>query len=446
MGLAVLIALVSLNQLRQAPSVQAASILRKAVAVSVSKSRPVHRIRVRTSHQQEFTRLSEAQSVVLQVAAMQTVAGLFQSAHYDWNDPLSARAFEQWRDEQVHKTDEVSETPSEHQTRIRTVSTEGTLEAASITFDTEDYIPVEERLEFRDGQWVELDQIAESSTESAGGTVGRPAGIPMRSAEPPSRPDAYTPGSPASISDELQVLSALNDIGADLGGQVEVALSGDKVMVTGSEGISPQRQDKIRSAVANLPRVAVEFTPESPVSLPPGATAARATAVSTPSSPFASRLEKQLGGHAEFDRVSNQVLDLDEAAMERMYALHRLAEKFPSSVEEQLNTQDLNVLHELSRKHTAVLAEKVSEMERLLVPMLSSLGGTAGSVPSAGHSSWQPASDGVYSSARRVEVLISQFLGMTPGKIATVSLPSDLLTAMRDLDANLADCQKLLNR
>ena len=61
-GLAGLIVLLTLNQLRQAPSVQAATLLRKAVAVSQSQARPAHRIRVRSSRQPEFTRLAGAQA------------------------------------------------------------------------------------------------------------------------------------------------------------------------------------------------------------------------------------------------------------------------------------------------------------------------------------------------------------------------------------------------
>jgi hypothetical protein len=157
------------------------------------------------------------------------------------------------------------------------------------------------------------------------------------------------------------------------------------------------------------------------------------------------RLEKQLGGHAEFDRFSTQVLDLDEAAMQRVYALRRLAQKFPAEQEAQMNSQDLNLLHELSRKHTAVLAEKTGNLERVLLPALVSLGGTAVNAhPVANHAAWQPAAEDVYASARRVEVLISQILGMTSANVSTSTLPSDLMAALKDFQSNLDDCQRFL--
>jgi hypothetical protein len=447
--LAALIVVGTFYQLRQAPSVQAAVLLRKAVAVSAIQARPAHRIRVRTSHRQEFTRLAGAQAAVMQVAEIQVVAALFQAAHYDWNDPLSARAFQQWRDEQAHKTDEVTtvsnpRASSESYTRIRTVAAEGELAEASITLSGE-LSPVEERLEFRDREWVELSEIADTSTESAGGTVANHVEVPVRAAEPPSRPAAFAPRASASISDELQVLSALSAVEADLGDPVDVALSDGKVVVTGEDGIPPQRQQKIRDSLAGIQHVEVEFSPSRPPAVPPAAAVAAGSAAGTPVSSWQARLEKQLGGRAEFDRFSTQLLDLDDLAMQRVYALRRLAQRFSPEDEAQLSSQDLNVLHEMSRKHTAVLAEKVSGMEQILVPTLSSLGGTAASVgPAAVHATWQPAAEDAYRHASRVEVLISQMLGMTPSSASSTALPSELRAALDDLQGDLKDCQRLL--
>ena len=163
------------------------------------------------------------------------------------------------------------------------------------------------------------------------------------------------------------------------------------------------------------------------------------------------RMEKYLGSHAEFDRFSTQLLDLDDLAMQRVYALRRLAQKFPPEAEAQLSPKDLTTLHEMSRKHTAELAEKFGGMERMLVPALSAVGGTAATVRPAVHTAWQPAAEDLYGNARRVEVLLSQVLGMTPlgmtpGASPTSALPSELLAALKDLRANLAECDRFLER
>jgi anti-sigma factor RsiW len=444
-GLTVLIVLLSLNQLRQAPSVQAATLLRKAVAVSQSQPHPARRIRVRSSRQPEFTRMSSVQAALVEVAQAQAVAALFQKANWDWNDPLSARAFDEWRDRQAHKTDEVTAVqdpaaPSEHLTRIRTTSADGEVEAASITLNTDDYDAVSERLEFRDHEWVELSEIAGTSTESAGGSGVASVEAPVRAAEPPSRPAAFAPGSMASISDEIQVLSALSEIGADLGDPVDVALAGGKVKVTGPAEIPARRQDEIRASVANLPYVEVAFTSLPPAPAPAAGAAANVSTAGPVTSPIESRLEKHLGGHAGMERFSTELLDLDEAARTRAAALHNLAQKVSPEDEAKLGSKARTLLHDLSRKHTAVLAQKVDSLGRILIPALSSLGGTAASVPSPGHAGWQPAADDVLRSASRLDVLISQMLGMTSGNPS----PSELMTAFGELRANLDDCQKAL--
>ena len=450
-GLAGLIVLVTLNQLRQAPSVQAATLLRKAVAVSQAQPRRAHRIRVRSSRQPEFTRIAGAQGVAVEAAQARAIAALFRKVSWDWNDPLSARSFEQWRDQQVHKTDEVTtvqnpQVPAEHLTQIRTVSAGGELEAASITLNADDYVPVAERLEFRNADWVELSEIAETPTENAGGSGPSHVEAPVRAAEPPSRPAAFAPEASASISDELQVLSALSGIGADLGeGELQdVTLAEGKVVVTGPGSIPPQRQNEIRASLAALPHVKVEFTSLSPVSVPATAAPSGSPAAGAATSPMESRIEKRLGGHAEFDRFSTQLLDLDDAAMKQVYALHSLSQKFSPEEEAKLSAQDLTLLHELSRKHAAALAEKLGGMEKMLVPTLSSLGGSSAASHPVAHSNWQPAADDVFRSARRVEVLMSQVLGMTQASASTNTLPSDLLAAMNELRANLDDCQKAL--
>ncbi|MEI9975959.1 MAG: hypothetical protein WDO73_30220 [Ignavibacteriota bacterium] len=67
------------------------------MAVSQNKTRPAHRIRVRSSRQPEFTRMAGVQAALVEVAQAQAVAALFQQAHWDWTDPLSARSFQEWR-------------------------------------------------------------------------------------------------------------------------------------------------------------------------------------------------------------------------------------------------------------------------------------------------------------------------------------------------------------
>jgi len=60
------------------------------------------------------------------------------------------------------------------------------------------------------------------------------------------------------------------------------------------------------------------------------------------------------------------------------------------------------------------------------------------------HATWQPAAEDAYRHASRVEVLISQMLGMTPSSASSTALPSELRAALDDLQGDLKDCQRLL--
>ena len=434
-------------QLRQTPSVQAATLLKRAIATAEAKPRPVHRIRVRTGNL-DFTRVIGPRAPLTSAAAgppveaVVNIGALFNLAHYDWNDPLSARSFEQWREQQVHTTDEVSTVAAGY--RVRTVAREGEIAEASITFEASDLMPVDERIEFRDNEWVELTDIAESTTESGGITVAPRVEVPVRAAELPSRPAAFAPGPSASISDELQVLSALHEVEADLGDPIEVSLSGGKVLVTGRAGLLPSRQQKIQAALANMPLVEMQFDSLQPAAIPPQAALSSAGGSANPRPVIQSRVEKQLGGRAAFDRFSAQILESDEDAMKRVYALRTLAQKFPPDTESQLTAGERELLTTLSREHTAVLSQKVSTLASLLLPTLSSLGGTAALVHAAPHAAWQPAVEDLFRSSAHVDKLVSIMLGMTPSDGSTASLPTDLLSSLKDLQSNLDDCQRLI--
>jgi hypothetical protein len=421
--------------------------LKRAIATAEAKPRLVHRIRVRTGNL-DFTRVIGSQAPLTSAAAGPSleaavkIGALFNLANYDWNDPLSARSFEQWREQQVHTTDEVSTVAAGY--RVRTVTREGEIAEASITFEASDLMPVDERIEFRDNEWVELTEIAESTTESGGITVAPRVEVPVRAAEPPSRPAAFAPGPSASISDELQVLSALHEVEADLGDPIEVSLSGGKVLVTGRAGLLPDRQQKIQAALANMPLVEMQFDSLQPAAIPPQAALSSAGGSANPRPVIQSRVEKQLGGRAAFDRFSAQILESDEDAMKRVYALRALAQKFPPDTESQLTAGERELLMTLSREHTAVLSQKVSTLASLLLPTLSSLGGTAALVHAAPHAAWQPAVEDLFRSSAHVDKLVSIMLGMTPSDGSTASLPTDLLSSLKDLQSNLDDCQRLI--
>jgi hypothetical protein len=432
-------------QLRETPAVQAATLLKRAVAVAAEHPQPVRRYRIRTRSLQIIRANAAAGSLPVALTAR------FEAAHYDSQDPLSARAFQAWRDQQAVKTDDVSTVSGPRSViesyRIQTLVPTGDVASATLTLRATDLHPVDGKLEFRDQEFIEFTELTEPPAGGDGATVAHNVEVPVRPSVP-SGSAAFAPKASASISDELQVLSALHQIGADLGDPIEVKRSGGQVMVSGV-GVPAQRQQPIHDMLDSLPNVSVNFA--NPAAVSPGApatsdgAAAPDSARSAPASKIQARLEQQLGGRAEFERFSSQVLDANDAAMSRAYALRGLAQRFPASAETELDAAGRRELRAMASEHAAALAAQIAGIQRVLNPVLASLGAPAAAapaIPAAGR--WQPAAEDLFRASRQVEVLLSLLLGVAPSQGNGSEVPAQLAAAVGELRAHLDQCQKLL--
>jgi len=449
-AIAVAVVCAIVYQLRETPSVHAAALLKKAVAVADSRPRPARRIRIRTASQQ-LTRVVGAGQAASDTPAIER---LFRSANYNWDDPLSARAFETWRDQLPAKRDEVAamedpQSPDRNSYRIQTTTDASELVSATLKLRMTDFEPLEGRFEFRNRDWVEMTELTDQPNEPASTVAGATGGMSRQPGMPPDRVESLAePVNPAGVAEELQVVAALHQVGADLGDPVEIARESGQILVSGT-GIPPQHQKQIHEALDSIPGVVVRFTepggvPSGP-GAPPAEPAVRDSAGSAPP-PFQARLEERLGGRPQYERFSSQLLDESDAAMARAYALRRLAQQFPPDVERQLSMEDRHTLGNLWRDHLAAFAKESGQMEAALTPLLRSLGGTVApldvrSEPAA----WQPATEELVGAARRVETLLAVLLGMAPPENPADDTPSQLLAALAQLRASQEHCQRLLS-
>jgi anti-sigma factor RsiW len=452
-AIAVAVVCTIVYQWRETPSVQAAALLKKAVAVADSRPRPARRIRISTASQQ-LTRVVGAGQPASDAPAIER---LFRSANYNWDDPLSARSFETWRDQLPVKRDEVAaiedpQSPDRNSYRIQTTTDASELVSASLKLRMTDFEPLEGRFEFRNRDWVEMTELTDQPTLPASTVAGATGGMPRQPGMPPDRVEpSAEPMNPAGVAEELQVVAALHQVGADLGDPVEVARESGQIVVSGT-GIPPQHQKQIHEALDSMPGVVVRFSEPGGVPSGPGVPpvepetpALRDSAGSAPP-PFQVRLEERLGGRPQFERFSSQLLDGSDAVMSRAYALRRLAQQFPPDVERQLSAGDRRVLRDLGREHVAALARQSGEMDAVLSRILAALGGVAapGEVRLES-AAWQPASEELLSAARRVETLLAVLLGMAPPDNPADNIPSQLLAALARLRASQEHCQRLLS-
>jgi anti-sigma factor RsiW len=442
--LALLFALI--YQFQKAPAVQAAVLLKRAVAAESIRPVAPHRIRIHTASL-EITRTVGARSIA-EAPMPAAVESLFVAARYNAEDPLSARSFEEWHDRLAEREDDpVStvagpESPAESCYRIHTATATGDVAGATLLLSAGDLRPVEGRLEFRDRNWIEFTEIMEPPVRGGTNTAEH-VEDPVRPVVP-SRPAAVVPGASASISDQLEVLSALHQIGADLGDPVEVTLSGGKVVV-GGVGVSAQVQQRIQEQLGSRPNVSVQFSDPQTVSAGRVAEAQGATA--SASGTAQSRLEDQLGSRAEFQRFSAAVLKSNEAVMSRAYALRNLADKFPVEIESGLSANDRRMLRDMLRDHLSHLSKQVGDVQSLLMPSLTAIGASVQARRLAEGTAWQLSVEEVFRASQLVEVRLSVLLGVTPGQNSTsTQLPSEVLSALAELRANVDRCSALLNQ
>ncbi|HYO83356.1 MAG TPA: carboxypeptidase-like regulatory domain-containing protein, partial [Bryobacteraceae bacterium] len=371
-----------LFRLTSETTVSAAELLRDATAAETRKPEVrVKRLKVRT-RKGVFIRPTR------DVAASE-LAARFSSAGYDWNDPLSARAFASWRDTLAEKDDRVrllynSEFGSGRFYRVTTSTPAGDLAEASITIRAADLQAVHEAFRFRDNETVEITEEPEHTQQPS---RLLPPELRATDANRGQQDQTITASRPVTAADEVQVLAALHSIGADLGEPVEVRRERSELVVV-ALAPSPDRQAQIRAALSTLPFVSLRFENPEPVASSQGeqriaeAEAPRVNA-------FVDLLGTRLGSRNTVENFTNHVLDLSEAALARAHALRRLAERFPPETEAALPADAGEKLGAMRRAHSDKLMAGVRQLMEVIAPVAGRV-----TVPPAGFRRRRPAHPG----------------------------------------------------
>ena len=441
-ALVLALSFVIFQQLRETPGVEAAALLQKAVKASQSRPTAVKRVRI-TTRTGQMTRVI---GVAHKPAARETeIARLFDAAHYDWNEPLSAKSYSAWRDQLPHFQDAIASQPDSYD--IKTTTQDSELLSATLKLRATDLEPVEGRFEFRNRDWVEMTELVDQQTNPASTVAGTNGGMPRQPGVPPGplNVPAET-AAPSAFSEELQVVSALHQLGADLGDPLEISREGGQVLVSGV-GIPPQRQQQIHGLLDRLPHVVVRF--DDPA-FPAGATPVQSEpaardAAGPEKSTYPARIEERLGGRPQFERFSSSVLDWTDSAMTRAYALRRLAQQFSATDEDQMTAEDRRTLHKLGREHLAAFVKDAQRVANTVKPVLSGMGPGGTQIEARSDSiNWQSASEDLLASARRAETLLAVVLGVAPPENDSANAPAQLLMTLAQLSSRAEECQRLL--
>lgn len=398
---------------RETPRVQAAELLQRAVLAERSAPAKAKRLKIRT-RTGSFTRL-------LPAAGPGPVAALFESARYDWRDPLSARAYGAWSEGLASKSDDVAE--DRESFRIRTQTDSGELREASMTLRRADLRAVQGTFVFRNREWVELTELDGEGMNTAGaGPTAEPHAIP---ANEPALPAVAAPAQPqaASDADELQVWALLHKMQADLGEPVEVSRVEGKVRVS-AVGLAVERRREIASELGALNGVEVRFDDPGGVIQSPASDASATLKAGV--SPLAAGLERYLGSRLLAEQLASEALDQTDALMTRAHAIRRLMERFPAPAAATLPTAEAATLSSIERDHLVEISAQGAALQRLLSPALGAMGGTVA-----------PALDqpDLFAAARRLEHSVSMLFGSSEVEGEVRELPTRVLSDLARVQA-----------
>ncbi len=389
---------------RDTPSVQAAELLQRAAQAERIAPKKSKRLQIRTRNA-SFTRL-------LPAAGPSPVAALFQSARYDWQDPLSVRSYGAWRDGLASKSDEVIE--EREGFRVRTQTSSGELREASMTLRRDDLHAVRGTFVFRNDEWVELTELEPEAVHTASlEPTPSPTVTPLT---PTATAPILPPPTAATDSDELKVWAMLHRLQADLGEPVEVTRADGKVRVSGI-GIARERQQELSAGLGAIPNVEVRFSDPSNSSVPAGA--ASSSTLKAGDSPLAPALERYLGNRAMLDQLASDVFDQADTLMAHAHAIRRIGSRFPRPAQSLLQPEDANVLGGIQRDHLSALAAQAATLDRSLKPVLSSLGASVNAAPGQ---------TDLFTAARRMERSLSMLFGSADVEGDPQALPSRVLS------------------
>jgi hypothetical protein len=423
-----------------APAAETAELLQKAI-VNEKKAIPYRRIQIRTKTR-KFTRPAQLRkgSDALPEAAesLSQIAALFMDANYNWEDPLSAQSFAGWREHLASKRDKVDANGNGtllSQYQIRTTTPTGNLFSATILLRASDFQPIEARLEFSNGEFVEITPIQDAMPPDLSSLTARPQ-APLQSSRSgqPKTARSITATVPQKIGpgDELSVLTALRAIGADLGDPIEIVRQEDQILVSAT-GLSRARQLEIEQSLAPIPHVVVRFPQIPQLRIVPETI--ESTVVETASrSPLEEALERLLPGGEVLHRFVDELLHNSEAMMARAHATHHLVERFPLDVERSMSPEDRHRLALLRQQHEAALYSVVYRISDSLNPSLVALGANIPDPAPTAFQDWQSEADDIFTSAQRVDRLLGQMLGHTGvGTSTTADLSRELGRLKGDL-------------
>jgi hypothetical protein len=378
------------------PAARAAELLRKAAAAEAIAPVRSRSIRMKSGRYRVDRPARVGRNSTTVSGDAVGIRQMLESAGYSWEDPLSAGAFARWHDALAQKQDRVEAGAQAY--IIHTSTASSPISDASLKLSP-DLHAVSCTLRFGTSDTVEMTEIEDAEPPKP--VLSAPAVAPLSQPAP-----ATLPAQPIGPGEELEVLSALHRIGADLGEPIDVRRDRQAILVNVT-GLAPQRQEEVRSALAALPAARLQF--DEPDRRGSSQVARRpATQVDT-ANPLVAELQGALADGASTADLADQLDGNTEKIIERVHALRGLARRFPPDVELQLTASEIGTLHRIVRDHAGAIVAPRDAIERLLKPILSAV-----DAPPVVDSAWQNIAEAMLAGTGRLDQAVNAS-GPVPG-------------------------------
>jgi hypothetical protein len=322
-----------------------------------------------------------------------------RQAYIDPRHPLSVQSFGAWRDSLSSRRDSVR--AADREIRVETFASEGLVAMETLTLAQSDYRPKARHVEMRDGTVIDIG--AEEAPSTGPGAETAPASA--ASSALPNLPGS--PGSPAEDQRdiaEMDVRWALHGIDADLGNALEVRSGGDGVTVSGTLDV-PAVRDRIESVLRALPHVSTHLTLASadPGMLDKAQPLEIPGALADPL--LSTALARDLPNVASRQEFILHALSFSRDLLRHGWALRRLADRYPQSVEQELPRMARDRLQAILGDHARRLRAIAGEAAVLWKPFVDlTVPGRVGTTP------WQNAAQEGLQSAESLDHLTIRLL------------------------------------
>jgi hypothetical protein len=260
----------------------------------------------------------------------------FRAARYDWNDPLSPRAFSEWRNSLKRKSDRVLIRPASSSTpkelTIQTTAQESLLQEASLTVDAASLLPIRAKFVFAPEDWIEISVIPNFLPEAEMAASHAPAVPKSADASEASGVIPQPPANDSHASTELAVWLIADRLSDPTGEPIRMDIrDGNRISVT-PYSLNAGQLQQLSVSLQGIPGVDLHI-PNSSQSAP------------------------------EAPPERDPAINLSETIFSRAHLLADLAEHFPEAVEMKLSPSARIELWQLRSHHASRLEQEIEALE-----------------------------------------------------------------------------------